>query len=193
MKKTIIAFAAFAATCAAQAGGFYIGGQYGSAGVKSEDVNTSVDSGRIFGGYRLNEVVAIELGYTQLNGANYTLNTTTLGQRLLGRSAITRGTLTMNGLDLSAIVSPFSSVRGLYFRAGVTEFNTKDEWTNFLDGAAQDSKSKTYGGLGTTFGIGYDWKLGPGALRFEANQMFSISDLRDNDAMTYSIGYLYAF
>ena len=193
MKKAIIALAAVAATCAAQAGGFYIGGQYGSAGVKFGDVNTSVDSGRIFGGYRLNEVVALELGYTQLNGANYTENTTTPGQRMMGLSSITRGTLTMNGVDVSAIVSPFSSVRGLYFRAGVTEFNTKDEWTDFYNGAVQRSNSRTYGGLGTTFGVGYDWKLGSGALRIEANQMFSISDLRDNDAMTYSIGYLYAF
>ena len=99
----------------------------------------------------------------------------------------------MSGVDLSAVVSPFSSVRGLYFRAGITQFDTKDEvvWVN--NGALRFTGSRSYDGLGTTFGIGYDWKLGPGALRVEANQMFSISDLRDNDAMTYSVGYLYAF
>ena len=81
MKKAIIALAAVAATCAAQAGGFDIGGQYGSAGLNNPIVDTSVDSGRIFGGYRLNEVVALELGYTQLDGAKYTQDSTTPGQR----------------------------------------------------------------------------------------------------------------
>ena len=186
--------------------GFYLGGQYGYADLKdySQDrlmhipgaafsqtssQDTTVGWGRLFGGYRLNEIVALELGYGQLGNSNFRTTTT----QPPFPSGSTRGTTRMEGLDLSAIISPFSSVRGLYFRAGVTEYTTQVQSTDYYDTDVLRSSSETFTGMGTTLGVGYDWKLGPGALRFEATMLQSLSDIRDNDAMTYSAGYLYQF
>lgn len=205
MKKTFAAIAACMVACAAQAGGFYVGGQLGimsfknwtadAGGGPGSSETTSQDTqlpvGRIFGGYNFNPIVGIELGYLQMGDAKGSIS----GTRIDGSTYTSDYTYKNSGFDLSAVVHPFESSRnadeaptGLYLRAGLSQYTTSENETS--DGYSY-SGSKT--GTGTILGLGYDWKLGPGALRLDATLHQSMANVTDNDSLALSVGYLYAF
>ena len=205
MKKIGCAIFLSTMICAAQAGGFYIGGQYGNAKLKdaTSDLrgsrpadltttgsqDTTISLARFFAGYRLNDVVAFEFGYNQSGESNFWLRSTRPGYPV----STTRGSFKSSGYDATVLVSPFSSVQGLFFRAGVTDFTVKVDQTFYANDTVTGSSSNSKSGTGAVLGLGYDWKIGSGAIRLEANQLLSVAGINDNDVTTYSIGYLYQF
>ena len=205
MKKTVAAIAACMVACAAQAGGFYVGGQLGVmsfknftdddaqgiSGPHSTSQDTQLAVGRLFTGYNINPLVGIELGYLQMADAKGSLSGTTAGGSKYGFDYTYRN----SGFDLSAVVHPFESSRngnqapsGLFLRAGVSQYTTSVNW---VSGSYTGSDSKT--GTGTMLGLGYDWKLGPGALRLDATLHQSMADITNNDSLALSAGYVYPF
>jgi Outer membrane protein beta-barrel domain len=213
MKKLFISAAASIVACAAHAGGFYVGGQLGTMSVKnwtqdsanrlvalgggasSSSQDTGVGASRFFAGYNFNNIVGLELGY---------LNSGEVKGNLSGKDRSGAGydgsfTIRTSGFDLSTIVHPFevshngtTPPSGLYLRAGISNYTTRIDATNTAASSVQwFSSSKT--GNGTLVGLGYDLKLGPGALRFDLTAHQSMADLTNNDSTALSVGYLYQF
>jgi len=192
--------------CAAHAGGLYLGGQYGAASLlngtqdyASEQLNLfggpakvtqdgAPTYSRLYAGYRFNESVALELGYAQSGKARLSA----AGNDRDGDPYTSTRTSRFSGLDLSALIRPLTTSRDLYLRVGVTSYATEAENQN-LSRLLDDQSSTRSSGLGTMLGIGYDLKLGSGALRFELGRLQGISNIGGNDATTYSVGYHYGF
>jgi len=213
MKKTFAAIAACMVACAAQAGGFYVGGQLGVmtsknltdsagssvqqnlGGTVTSSQDTQAAAGRIFAGYNINPLVGIELGYLQMSDVKGSVAGTTAGNSNYSGDFTYR----TSGFDVSAVVHPFESSAsketpptGLYLRAGISEYT--------LSGSSSSPASSfvswrvnSLSGTGTILGLGYDWKLGPGALRLDATLHQSMANVTDNDSLALSVGYLYAF
>ena len=207
MAAVAVAVACTAAMgCAAHAGGLYVGGQYGATsllnsaqdyateqrnqfgGTASVTQDAAPDYARLYAGYRFNEVLALELGYAQSGKARLSAS----GSDRDGDPYTGTRTSRFGGLDLSALIHPMPPQRELFLRVGVTAYTTTAEeasQSRLLD----EQNSTNSSGLGTLLGIGYDLKLGSGALRFEMGKLQDISNIGGNDATTYSVGYHYGF
>lgn len=207
-KFALIAAAAALSFSAHAQTGFYAGAELGSASLKDEtrDVarsfvnefggsatvtqSSAIGFGRIFGGYQINKFVAAELGYLHASGASMNVSGVTGGA--VAYTAV--ADLTISGLDASAIITPFQQpgLNGLFFRAGVTSYETKLD-VRATAGASTASGVGKDSGMGTVLGVGYDLPVGPGSFRFQLNTMQKIAGKSDNSSTAISAGYLFKF
>lgn len=154
----------------------------GSASVTQD---TGVGFARFFGGYTINKYVAAELGYLNSGDAKATF----LGNS--GGSYSGTITISVSGLDASAIVrpAPDGAAKGLFLRAGVTNYDLKRS----ISCINATCSIASYSGTGTIFGVGYDLPMGSGAWRFQANTLQKVAGVSGEGSTSLSAGYLWKF
>lgn len=210
MKKTLVLMAAglMLSSAAMADTGFYAGAELGAATIKNQaqtlanglvnklsgsasvTQDTGIGFGRLYGGYQFHKMVAGELGYVQSGDAKANFSGTT------GGGAAYTGNVTLNysGLDASAVIKPFekAGLNGLFFRAGLTNYEQKTVVAASANGASASGTS-VKSGTGTMLGVGYDLSAGPGVVRFQLNALQSVAGISDNDTTAISAGYLIKF
>lgn len=152
--------------------GFYAGLDFGFADVKNYTSETSsalvravggsasvsqdatVQLGRLFGGYKFNENIGLELGYVQTGNAGMKVS------GVAGNSVAYTGTgsASISGADYSLILRPniSSGMNGLFLRLGGHSLTGKANAT--LTGTTA-SGSSSISGDGTLAGIGFDMPI----------------------------------
>lgn len=169
---TVVAVAA--ASLTAQAEGFYAGGGVGFNSINneltkfnSEMVSTlggtivstqdsSVRNLRLIGGYKVNENVAVEVGY--INSSDFAL---TFAGRSGGNVAYSgKGTVSFSGFDVAAVLRPSvaSGYNNVFATIGVHNYKAKTA-VAFTVVSTNYSDNSSESGTGTMFGVGYDWKI----------------------------------
>ena len=206
------------AMSAAQAQALYLGAQWGQAqvpdhsglsssafttrfgGNASARQDTQVQHTRAFVGWKPWPWLALEYGQAQRGAVHIQLH----GQASAAwRSLKVQGSARYGAHteDLSALIHLHGFQRrhdtrhdahGPYLRIGVMESRiTVDTLLTAAGRSAQRSTSGTLGG--NLVGLGYDWPLGPGALRLDLTTHQHHAPTREHDMTTLSLGYLYAF
>jgi OOP family OmpA-OmpF porin len=178
MKKIITAVALVAASLSAQAQaqsqGFYIGGGVGISGITdtSQEINAllvsqfggsasttmdkTVNNVRLLGGYKINENIAVEVGY--LNAASFNFST---AGTTSGRVAYTvSGDVSFSGFDVAAVIRPSvsSGYNSFFATAGLHSYESKAS-SAFIGGGLNIPSITKNSGTGTMFGVGYDLKI----------------------------------
>ena len=172
--KQIIAIAVLAsASIAAQAQGFYLGVGVGVSkaendlkgfnaemveefgGSISSTQDSSIRSFRLVGGYKANENIAIELGYSR--SAKWNLNYAGRTGNNVAYSG--GGNVRTDGFDVSAVVRPSvaSGFNNFFATAGVHNYQAEVGLSFSADGTRLAINGSERG-TGTMFGAGYDWK-----------------------------------
>lgn len=154
---------------AAENVGPYVGGNFGftsidTGTVMQQTVNDIVAFGftsasmvmdqkssgfKIFGGYQINESIAVEGYWASLGTYNYTLATT--GPTLSGSGDVE---VTAIGVDLVGML-PFSPEVSGIARIGAYQYDAKDTFS--LTGFGSSSSTTT--GSNAKFGLGAEWKF----------------------------------
>lgn len=214
----VMAFGLGVALPAAQAQALYLGAQWGQArvpdhsglsssafttrfgGNASAGQDTQVQHTRAFVGWKPWPWLALEFGQAQRGAVHIQLH----GQASPAwRSLKVRGSARYGAHteDWSALIHLHGfqgshgtrhQSHGPYLRVGVmTSRITVD---TLLTAAGRSSQRSTSGTLGGNLvGLGYDWPLGPGALRFDLTTYQHNAPTSEHDMTTLSLGYLYAF
>jgi hypothetical protein len=146
---------------------------------------SSINDYRIFGGYKLNENINLELGYLQtsdlgLNFAGVARNATAYS----GSS-----TLKFTGFDYSVLLRPNVStgMNGLFLRLGGHSLSGAQAFTQTVAGGTV-SGSSNQSGTGLLFGVGYDIGIAKNVdLRVSANRLNKIAGQSDSSATVYSV------
>ena len=115
--------------------------------------NTGVAIGRLFGGYKINENFALELGYGASSNVNYSFSG-------ISRSSVAytgSASESIYGLDYAVVVRPSVSTKlnNLYFKAGGTYFTDKVSISLATSSVSASSGNNT-SGTGYLLGVGYD-------------------------------------
>jgi OOP family OmpA-OmpF porin len=175
MKKMITAVTIAAASLAAQAEGFYLGGGVGfsnSSDTAASDMSTtlvsavggtalttadnSVNNVKIIGGYKVNENVAVEAGYISTSNLNMSF------AGISGNSIAYTGSgkVSFSGFDVSAVLRPSvaSGYNNFFATVGVHSYKAKTA-LSISAGGQTASQSESNSGTGTMFGAGYDWNV----------------------------------
>lgn len=161
---------------------------YGGTATAEQDATSSMTF-KIFGGYRYNEHVDVELAYlrsptTHLNFSGVAANT----MPYAGGADVT-----YSGIEYAVNLRPSfaSGWNGLYLRVG--GHSSKIESEAALRNTGTSTTSTTYG-MGTVYGIGYDHALGDwGKMRYALMQYEKIGGLSSAYGAVYSIGFLKDF
>ena len=223
MKSNIAILAALSLTLgianAQQApSGFYVGAEVGQSKLKDQtsELSSALNSGfsggsstvsqsssvtvsRFFGGYNINENVAVELGYSQsssfgLNGSGKTGNAFTQAPNIAYSFS---GGEKFSGFDISGLFRPSVDTgwNGLFFRAGVTNLKESNSVTVSVTGVGTPySNSGSQSGTGTVYGIGYDADIGSGfKVRAAVTSYSKIAGDSSASGTLYSIGILKNF
>jgi hypothetical protein len=144
---------------------------------------------RIFGGYKVNENIDLELGYFEAPDRP---------TRITGRSAastdfMSSGYERSRGLDYSAVIRPnvTSGYNNLFARIGITEY---DRRTTMAASGSTYLANSHISGTGRFFGVGYDAPLDSNvSLRLSVNWLSRIAGNVDGSATVYSIGLINRF
>jgi hypothetical protein len=190
-------------------GKFYGGAEFGSSklsddtksgtaalvsafgGSASATQDSSVSNYRIFGGYKVNENVDLELGYIQTS--SFSLN---FSGRSGGGVAYTGGiSAKVAGYDYSVLLRPSiaTSYNNVFFRIGQHHYST-DTSGSISAGGSSASFNDSKSGNGTIFGIGYDATIDKDIdVRLSVNRLAKISGDSDSSATVYSVGLLKRF
>lgn len=128
-------------------------------GTVSSTQDSSVNNLRLLGGYKLNESVAVELGYTKTSKANLSFAGNSGGNVAYAGGA----NVSFAGLDVSAVLRPSvaSGWNNAYALIGVHNYSVKAS-TTFTVGGTGYSASDSDSGTGTMFGFGYDFEITKG-------------------------------
>jgi OOP family OmpA-OmpF porin len=185
--------------------GWYVGGSIGAVeadldnngiaarmsaiGLPNSRLDTSSnDTGfKVFGGFQVNNILAVEGGYFDLGEFGY---------KAFGRpGTVYTADNTLRGVNVDLLGSIALTERVSTFgRFGVTYFKTKDSYRGF--GAVIVSPfSDSDRGVGHKYGVGlqYDFNTNV-ALRLEAERYnFDDAMLRDSNVAMYSLGVVYRF
>jgi OmpA-like transmembrane domain len=202
MKKMMTAVAIATASLAAQAQGFYAGAGVGFNSVKNElsqfnsdmvdsfggsissKQDTSVRNLRLLGGYKVNENVAIEVGY--LKSSDFAL--TFSGQSGGNVSYSGKGTVSFSGVDVATVLRPSiaSGYNNLFATVGVHRYKA-NVGIGFSVAGTNYSDNSSDSGTGTLFGIGYDWKIAEGVdVRWSLTRLNKLAG--DSESKTTNVG-----
>ncbi len=174
MKKYFVAVIASAAALAVQAEGFYVG--IGAGFIKSKgsaaDINDTLVSNlggtastsmkkrinnlRLMGGYKINENLAVEVGYIKADYDLIKYSGTTSGN--VAYSGVYSGNF--SGFDVSGIIRPSVST-GFNNAFGIIGIhNYKGRGSNAVtNGVNTGIEGGNTSGTGVLFGLGYDWRI----------------------------------
>lgn len=138
MKKKLLACALFAVSFPAFAEGFYAAGELGQAKWKLDSESESDTSFGIAGGYKFNDIVAVELGYRDLGSVS---DSDEDGKFSVGFTA----------LQLSVIANAAINDKvGIYGRLGMADLKFK---YSALGDSGSRSKSKAVFGVGASYAV----------------------------------------
>lgn len=208
MKKFIVV-ASMAVVSVAQAAGMYAGIGYGVATVDdsvsefnaemisllggriSSTQDKAVNNFRLFGGVKLNENVALEVGY---------LNTSKLGLTYSGASSTNtaysgKATASYSGVDFAAVLRPSvaSGYNGLFATFGVHNYKVK-RVLSFNYAGSLNTTNESESGTGALVGFGYDWKIDKDLnFRLAVTRLDSVGGASEANTTNYSIGLLKNF
>jgi hypothetical protein len=158
-----------------------------NGGSASVTQSSSVGTGRIFGGYTLNENVDLEVGYLQSGDIDYKFAGTTSGGSYSGTSAVS-----VSGIDYSVLLraSKSSGFNNVFLRVGGTSYKTKVETTGVNVTGGNGSES----GVGYVYGVGYDVNVAKEMdVRFQINRLDKIAGVSGDTATVFSVGILGKF
>lgn len=170
--------AAFSALVAQQfdVATLYAGASTGRAGVDSDDayedriqedfpdatVTSLSNAGigtRAFGGLRMLEVLAFEVGYVDLGELNSEIDPGTADETAVGEDAVDKHPIVASGLDFSALVrTPVNINTWAFARAGVFVWEADVSTTT----SSGQSFSRSVDGTDPLVGGGVEHKIGPG-------------------------------
>lgn len=205
MKKHLTFVALAASALVAHAESFYVGAGVGISRVSSNaasDLNadlvsalggtarttmdSSVNSLRLVGGFKVNENVAAEIGY--LNTSNFNLNVAgTSGGNVAYTAA---GKLSFTGFDVSAVLRPSvaSGYNNFFATVGIHRYKAKADLTATA-GAQTTSQSGSTSGTGTMLGVGYDWNLDKDLdLRLAVTRVNKLAGESGNNLTNFGVG-----
>lgn len=188
----------------------YGGIEYGAAKIKNEaqDVandfvslfggsatvtqDTSIGVGRVFLGYRIDERFSVEAGLFQSGDANLSVRGTTG----LGAAYSVNGSVDYQGVDVSALWFPMATKMGesgIFLKLGIHSAKVSSSGSiTGTGGTASFSDSSS--GVGSLFGLGYDWNFaGDAFVRLGVSRYLRVGGDSGNDATVYSIGIGTAF
>lgn len=160
-------------------------------GTATATQSSSVNDYRFFGGYKLNEIVELELGYLQSSrvGINYS------GRSSGSVSYTGTAGVKFAGFDYSVLLRPAVSTgwNALFFRLGGHSLKSTVDSSLTVSGTNISTKTKE-SGAGTLFGIGYDLNIAKNAdLRISVNRLNSLAGQSDANVTAYSVGVLARF
>ncbi len=96
-------------------------------------------------------------------------------------------------VDYSILLRPSAS-SGFFLRAGGHSTTMDLDFDRTGTGSvADDSDSVSKSKSGAQFGLGYDWKIGPGALRLSATHYGNVPGMKDDALNIIKAGYLFKF
>jgi hypothetical protein len=165
--------------------------QHVTVGSASATQDAAVRDFRIFGGYKVNENIDLELGYMQ---------TSNFGMNVSGRSGggvnyAMSVSAKYSGVDYTAVVRPSvdSGYNNLFARIGFT--NYKGEATGSVSASGNTYTSNgSVSGSGNIYGFGYDAPLNTNmSVRMSVNRLTKIAGESDTSATIYSIGLVNRF
>lgn len=211
MKKTLIAIAVATTAFAAQAQsqGFYLGAGVGFNKVDNElstfnagmvsalggsiasTQETSVQNLRLVGGYKVNENVAVELGY--INTSKWDLN---FSGRSGGNVAYSgNGNISFSGFDVAAVLRPSvaSGYNNFFATVGVHSYKAK-VGVSFAVNGTNYANTESESGTGAMFGAGYDWKIDKDLdVRFAVTRINKLAGQSGSNTTNYGIGLIKHF
>jgi hypothetical protein len=162
---------------------------YGGSASATQDA--AVRDFRIFGGYKVNENIDLELGYMQTS--NFGMNVT--GRSGGGVNYAMSVSAKYSGVDYTAVIRPSvdSGYNNLFARIGFT--NYKGEATGSVSASGNTYTSNaSVSGSGNIYGFGYDAPLNTNmSVRMSINRLTKIAGESDNSATIYSIGLVNRF
>lgn len=139
---------------------------------------------RPFAGYRVTDNLALEFGVTL-----FSRETTVSGYRG-GYSGTYEDTFTQSWriVDYAVLWHP-SGAAGFFARVGghSTNYEIEVKGNGIGNGSVSESES------GFQLGLGYDWKLGPGALRVSLTYYDNVPGFEDESLALLKLGYLFQF
>jgi hypothetical protein len=158
-----------------------------NGGSASVTQNSSVGTGRIFGGYTLNENVDLEVGYIQSGDIDYKFAGSNSSGSYSGTTSVS-----VSGIDYSVLLRPSkaSGYNNAYLRVGGTSYKTKIQTTGVNVTGGNGSES----GMGYVYGAGYDLNVAKEIdVRFQINRLEKIAGVSDDKATVFSVGILGKF
>ena len=162
---------------------------YGGSATAIQD--SAVNDFRLFGGYKFNEYVELELGYLQTSHLSLAVSGTSGGGVKYNIDAAAK----VSGLDYSVILRPSTApqYKNVFARVGIT--NYKDDLSGTATaGGNTFNLTGTGSGMGTLYGMGYDAPLGGNThLRLSVNKFIKIVGQSDLNAVVYSVGFVSHF
>jgi hypothetical protein len=142
MKKIIALAITAALSTAAQADGFYVGGDVGKSRIS--DIEFKGTSYALYGGYNFSDSIAAEVGYRNLGKETYTLS---------GRSA----TVKLSAFQVSAVFSAAVSKEfSVFGRLGV---NTVDIKATGPAGVGKADETRALVGFGARYALSKEFGL----------------------------------
>ena len=209
MKKILTAAAIATTAFAAQAQGFYLGAGVGFNKVDNElnkfntemvsvlggsiasTQETSVRNLRLVGGYKVNENVAVELGY--INTSKWDLNFSGTTGRSVAYSG--NGNVSFSGFDISAVLRPSvaSGYNNFFATVGVHNYKAK-VGVNFAVSGTNYASTESQSGTGVMFGAGYDWKIDKDLdLRVSVTRINKLAGESGSNTTNYGVGLIKHF
>ena len=216
MKKVLLSVALLAsATSFAQSNsfkpGFYAGIEAGVAKVKDQanstaaalvaDVggtatvtqDTSVNVGRIFGGYKVTENFDVEVGYFRSSNFETTFSGVSGGNNSVAYSG--SSSTKISSYDYSVIARPSISTgwNNAFLAVGGHHSEGKNT-TNAITALNSASNTTKFNGNGYLYAAGYDANVAKNIdVRFKITRLEKIGGESDNKATLYSVGVLSKF
>lgn len=162
---------------------------YGGSASATQDA--AVRDFRVFGGYKVNENIDLELGYMQTS--NFGMNVT--GRSSGGVNYALGISAKYSGVDYTAVIRPSvdSGYNNLFARIGFT--NYKGEATGSASaGGSTFTSTSSVSGSGNIYGFGYDAPLNTNmSVRMSVNRLTKIAGESDTSATIISIGLMNRF
>lgn len=211
MKKLLLGLVVLATTnVMAQESKWYVGGELGSSkvdnqtsymansfvsqvgGTATATQDASVGIARIFAGYKVHQMVDLELGYFQSSDIGYRVNGISSGSVAYAATA----DVNYSGFDYSILLRPLTfseTARGFFVKLGGhrSEANVDVRITAGNVSAGASSKES---GSGTLYGLGYDFSFSKNMFgRAAVTEYKKVAGISDNDGTVYSVGLGYKF
>lgn len=170
MKKNLLACALCAFSLPALAEGFYAAGELGQAKWKVDSESKNDTAFGVAGGYKFNDIFAVELGYRDLGGVSESDED--------GKVSVD-----FTALQLSVIANAAINDKvGIYGRLGMADLKLK---VSVPGDSASDSKNKAVFGVGAGYAVSQTVSL-----FVEYDQYAKYEDLKIS---TFSVGAKFQF
>jgi opacity protein-like surface antigen len=153
--------------------------------------NKGVFSGRVFGGYKINENIDLELGYFQSASFSQSFNAVVDGEGEYSGGASQKN----SGFDYSMLLRPSISTgfNGAFLRLGGHHSRYK-QYMTLTDGETTLVGDESSSGSGVLVGLGYDFSVAKHAdIRTEYSYMESIDGKPNGPTSTFRIGIVGKF